>query len=92
MPKEQFKPASRLLVNEIAQNILEAVKVDGFDRGDAVKALKVLQQMEGADRKETTRLQDELRGIYKDNWPAMKSFNARDAAEKKSLEPKRQKT
>ncbi len=85
MPKEKFKRPARLLVNEIAQRILEAVKVDGFDREDAVKALKVLQQMEGADRKETIKMQDQLRGIYRDNWKAMKSYNSREDA-------KRQKT
>jgi hypothetical protein len=80
-----------LLVNEIAQNILEAVKIDGFDREDAVRALKLVQQLEGADRNETKKLQDQLRGIYQTNWPAMKTYNARDVAERR-VDPKRQKT
>jgi hypothetical protein len=83
-----FKPASKLLVNEIAGKILEAVKIDGFDREDAVKAVKILQQLEDADRKETTKLNDQLRGLYRDNYKAMKSYNAREAADGKS---KRQK-
>ncbi len=91
IPKEKFKPASRLLVNEIAQNILEAIKVDGFDREDAVKALKVLKQLENADRKETMKLQDQLRGLYASKWSAMKTYNARDAAERRE-EAKRQRT
>ena len=91
MPKDKFKSASRLLVGEIAENLLLAVKVDGFDRDDAVKALKALQQLEGADGKERIRIQDELRGYYQKNWSAMKTYNARDALERREV-PKRQKT
>ena len=80
-----------MLVNEIAQNILEAVKIDGFDREDAARALKLVQQLEGADRNETKKLHDQLRGIYQTNWSAMKSYNARDETERR-VDPKRQKT
>ena len=52
--------------------------------------------MEGANPKETKKLQDQLRGIYKENWQAMKSYNAREAADSKSqakaTAPKKQKT
>lgn len=79
-PLVKFKPASRLLVSEIAGKILEAVKIDGFNREDAAEAAKLLKQLEGAGRREATPLQDKLRGLYQKNYKAMKSWEARQKA------------
>jgi Holliday junction resolvasome RuvABC DNA-binding subunit len=69
-----------LLVSEIAGKILEAVKIDGFDKGDAAEAAKLLKQLEGAGRREATQLHDELRGLYGKNYKAVKSWESRQKA------------
>jgi hypothetical protein len=69
-----------LLVNEIAGNILEAVKIDGFDKGDAAKAAKLLLKLESANRREASQLNAELRGLYGKNYNAVRNWEARQTA------------
>ena len=75
-----------MTLNEVAERILEAVKIEGFDRGDAKKALQILKALEGAEPKESREMQNQVRELYKNNWAAMKSYNARYLADKKSQE------
>jgi hypothetical protein len=77
-PLVKFKPPSRVSLNEAGRIILEAVKIDGFNREDAVKAVKIVQQLETADRKESSQLNEQLRGLYKGNYQALSTWNARN--------------
>jgi flagellin-specific chaperone FliS len=54
------------------------VKIDGFNREDAAKAVKILQQLETADRRESSQLNEQLRGLYKGNYQALSTWNARN--------------
>ena len=42
--------------------------------------------MEGAEPKEGREMQNQIKEFYKNNWAAMKSYNARYLADKKSQE------
>ncbi len=80
-----------MTLNEVADRILEAVKIDGFDREDAKKVLQTVKAMEGANPKELNELRNQVKELYKRNWAAMKSYNARWLADKKSQEKKNDK-
>jgi hypothetical protein len=54
---------------------MDAVKVVGFDGKNAVRAAAILKALEGANKKETSSLHTELKGIYKGNWDVLKAHN-----------------
>ena len=74
--------------------MLEAVKIDGFDNEDAVRALKLEVSRKGANDKEIKAIDKEMKEIYIRNWKAIQAFNKREAADRKSQEKenKKQKT
>ena len=81
-PEEPFK--ARASINYIAANLLEAVKIDGFDVEDAVRALTLERARKGASDKENKAIDKEMKNIYDDNWEAIEAFNQREAADKKN--------
>ena len=66
--------------------MLEAVKIDGFDVDDAVRALTLQRAREGATEKEIKAIDKEMGQIWKANGGAINDFNAREKADKKSRE------
>ena len=74
--------------------MLEAVKIDGFDGEDAVRAIKLEASRKGANDKEIKEIDREMKDIYSRNWKAIQAFNKREAADRKSQEKenKKQKT
>jgi hypothetical protein len=56
------------------------VKIDGFDKGDAAKAAKLLLKLESANRREASQLKGELKGLYAKNYNAVKSWESRQTA------------
>ena len=66
--------------------MLEVVKIDGFDVQDAVRALTLERTRKGASDKENRDIDKEMKNIYDRNWEAIKAFNKREAADRKSQE------
>ena len=64
--------------------MLEAVKIDGFDGEDAVRAIKLEASRKGASDKEIKEIEKEQQEIYNRNWEAIKAFNKREKADKQS--------
>ena len=83
-PDEPFK--TRASLEYIAANLLEAVKIDGFDVQDAVRALTLEKSRKGASDKENKAIDKEMGHIWKANGDAIAAFNAREKAYKKSRE------
>jgi hypothetical protein len=78
-PDEAFKTRANL--EYIAANMLEAVKIDGFDVDDAVRALTLQRAREGATDKENKAIDKEMGKIWRDNSKAIAAFNAREKAD-----------
>jgi hypothetical protein len=55
--------------------IKEAVHIVGFDGKNATRATAILKALEGANKKAKAPLHAELKGIYRDNWEVLKSYN-----------------
>ena len=74
--------------------MLEAVKIDGFDGEDAVRAIKLEASRKDASDKEIKEIDKEKKEIYERNWGSIKAYNQREAADRKSREKdnKKQKT
>jgi uncharacterized protein YfkK (UPF0435 family) len=83
-PDEPFKTRANL--EYIAANLLEAVKIDGFDVEDAARAMTLHRKREGASDKELKAIDKEMGKIWKDNAEAIAAFNARERADKKARE------
>ena len=71
--------------------MLEAVKIDGFDVEDAVRALTLERSRKGASDKENKAIDKEMKNIYERNQKAIQAFNRREAADKKSQEKEKKK-
>ena len=65
---------------------MEAVEIDGFDVEDAVRALELTRALKGASDKEAGKIQNQMKAIYQANWKAIKAYNVREAADRKSQE------
>jgi hypothetical protein len=83
-PDEPFRTRGSLAY--IAANMLEAVKIDGFDGADAVRAIKLEASRKGASDKENKEIDKEMKEIWERNGEAIKAFNKREAADRKSQE------
>jgi hypothetical protein len=70
---------------------VEAVKIDGFNAQDAVRALDLYRAREGATEKEIKAIDKEMGRIWKANGDAINDFNAREKADKKSREKENKK-
>jgi hypothetical protein len=70
---------------------LEAVKIDGFDVQDAVRALTLERSRKGASDKENKAIDKEMGQIWRDNGDAIAAFNAREKADKKAQEKENKK-
>ena len=66
--------------------MLEVVKIDGFDGADAVRAVKLEASRKGASDKENKDIDKEMKEIWERNGEAIKAFNKREAADRKSQE------
>ncbi len=66
--------------------MLDAVKINGFDVEDAVRALTLERSRKGASDKENKAIDQEMKKIYERNQKAIQAFNRREAAGKKSRE------
>ena len=70
---------------------MEAVKIDGFNAQDAVRALNLYQAAKGANEKELKAIEKEMGTIWKANGEALASYNARLKADKKAQEKENKK-
>jgi hypothetical protein len=70
---------------------LEAVKIDGFDVQDAVRALTLEKSRKGASDKENQAITKEMGKIWRDNAVAIAAFNKREKADKKAQEKENKK-
>ena len=52
--------------------MLRAAKEEEFNKEDAAKAQKIAKELETADPKARKGMQEELKGIYKENYKALK--------------------
>jgi hypothetical protein len=66
--------------------MMEAVKINGFDTGDAIQVLVIAKTMAGANKQQLAKANAQLKDIYQANWKAIKAFNVREAADRKSQE------
>ena len=68
----------------MSANLLEAVKIDGFDAQDAVRALDLERARKGASEKENQAITKEMGRIWRDNAEAIAAFNEREKADKRA--------
>jgi hypothetical protein len=87
-PNDPYKTRANL--EYIAANLIEAVKIDGFDVQDAARALDLHKSLAGATEKETKAIERKMGQIWKDNSDALASFNTRLRADQR-VQAKRQK-
>jgi hypothetical protein len=88
-PDDPYKTRANL--EYIAANLVEAVKIDGFNAQDADRALTLYKAAKGANEKELKAIEKEMGTIWKANGEALASYNARLRADKKAQEKENKK-